>query len=153
MGGAAVVVSTTRLGQSLNEVLTAEPPQRLRQINEGTLSRMGIPLDLIKCFLDNLAFSPRHDTIITVEAGLVLAKAGNGTVLLPFPLDHGVWTGRAERVINELTACYDQATGTKNRYELWVRGTLSPLAKQELQARRIGFAENVDRRIEFMDCP
>jgi hypothetical protein len=203
VGGAAVLVSTTRLGQSLNELLTAEPPQKLQQINEGHLAKMGVPADLSQRFLDSAAFSPRHDTIITaslraltnasgrkdfvqliasapdeeaanfyqqmaetmrgyhegvspikkiaVEAGLALAKAGNGTVLLPFPLDHGVWTERAERVISGLTARYDQATGTKNRYELWVTGTLSPVAKQELQARRIGFAENVDQRIEFMD--
>jgi hypothetical protein len=58
---------------------------------------------------------------------------------------------REKKVINDLTARYDQDTRTKNRYELWVTGTLTPLAKQELQARKIGLAENIDQRVEFMD--
>ena len=37
------------------------------------------------------------------------------------------------------------------RLELWVTGTLSPLARKQLKGPGIKVAENVDERINFMD--
>jgi hypothetical protein len=63
-GGAVMVFSTVRMGDQLNEALRAEPPSRLRIINEEKLEVMGVPDDLIARFLDHPAFTPRHDTLI-----------------------------------------------------------------------------------------
>ena len=63
-GGAVMVFSSVRLGDQLNEALRAEPPSRLRIINEEKLEAMQMPQDLIARFLDHPAFTPRHDTLI-----------------------------------------------------------------------------------------
>ena len=63
-GGAVMVFSTVRMGDQLNEALRAEPPSRLRIINEEKLEAMGVPKELIARFLDHSAFTPRHDTLI-----------------------------------------------------------------------------------------
>jgi hypothetical protein len=63
-GGAVMVFSTVRMGDQLNEALRAEPPSRLRIINEEKLEGMGVPEDLMARFLDHPAFTPRHDTLI-----------------------------------------------------------------------------------------
>ncbi len=63
-GGAVMVFSTVRMADQLNEVVRAEPPSRLRIINEEKLAAMGVPHDLAQRFLDHPAFTPRHDTLI-----------------------------------------------------------------------------------------
>ena len=79
--------------------------------------------------------------------GIILARAANGTVLIPFPLDYGVWTVRAEKVVK--TTLAGQKKGGRNpaKIELWVTGAVSPLARQQLQAQGITVVEHVDRRI------
>jgi hypothetical protein len=63
-GGAVMVFSTVRTADQLNEALRAEPPARLRIINEEKLEGMGVPDHLIQKFLDHPALTPRHDTLI-----------------------------------------------------------------------------------------
>lgn len=63
-GGAVMVFKTVRMADQFNEVLRAEPPARLRLINEEKLQGMGVPEELIQKFLDHPAFTPRHDTLI-----------------------------------------------------------------------------------------
>jgi hypothetical protein len=63
-GAAVLVFSSVRTADQLNEVLRAEPPARLRIINEEKLQSMGVPETLIEKFLDDTAFTPRHDTLI-----------------------------------------------------------------------------------------
>ena len=63
-GGAVLAFKTVRMADQFNEVLRAEPPARLRLINEEKLQGMGVPKDLIQKFLDHPAFTPRHDTLI-----------------------------------------------------------------------------------------
>ncbi len=63
-GGAVMVFSLARTGDQLNEVLRAQPPARLRIMNEEKLQAMGVPDDLAQKFLDHPAFTPRHDTVI-----------------------------------------------------------------------------------------
>lgn len=63
-GGAVLVFSTVRTADQLNEALRAEPPSRLRIINKEKLEGAGVPDALIEKFLDNPAFTPRHDTLI-----------------------------------------------------------------------------------------
>jgi hypothetical protein len=86
-----------------------------------------------------------------VVPGVLFARAANGTVLIPFPLDYGVWGTRAERVVKNSLAGYKAAKPGKAAFELWVTGTLSPLARQQLEAQGIKVVENVDRRIAMMD--
>jgi hypothetical protein len=88
---------------------------------------------------------------INIVSGLVIARAKNGSALLPFPLDHGVWTERADRILGNLVKSYNDSSGKKNTYELWVAGTVSPLARKNLEKLGFKVTENVDERIEIMD--
>jgi hypothetical protein len=96
-----------------------------------------------------------HQTVSPIQeivvAGVLFARAANGTVLIPFPLDYGVWTVRAERAVKNSLAGYKAARPGPATFELWVTGTVSPLARQQLQAQGIKVVENVDRRIALMD--
>ncbi len=83
--------------------------------------------------------------------GIVLARAANGTVLIPFPLDYGVWTVRAERVVKNTLAGNRTPGRTPAHIELWVTGAVSPLARRHLEAQGIKVVENVDRRIGMID--
>jgi len=89
--------------------------------------------------------------IMVINSGALIAKAENGTVIIPFPLDHGVWTQRADRMLSKLVSDYNRTSGTNNRFELWVTGTLSPLARDELKSLGINVTENVDKRIKLMN--
>ncbi|ABK16702.1 hypothetical protein [Syntrophobacter fumaroxidans] len=89
---------------------------------------------------------------ITVSSVLVLARAANGSVLVPFPLDHGVWTERAADVADSFMRGREhQSKGSKPRVELWVTGTLSPLFREQMARRGVKVNENVYRQVELMD--
>ncbi len=83
--------------------------------------------------------------------GIILARAANGTVLIPFPLNYGVWTVRAERVVKNTLAGYKTPSRTSPKFELWVTGAVSPLARRQLEAQGIKVVEKVDKRIGMMD--
>ena len=87
---------------------------------------------------------------IKVLAGLTVAEGENGAVLIPFPLDHGVWSERASEVVNHLITS-TRAAGLTGKPELWVTGTVSPLARQQLGLLGIEVVENVDERFAFID--
>jgi hypothetical protein len=108
-------------------------------------------------FFEDIAeiMSGYHETAapigeIAVVNGFVLARTKKGTALLPFPLDHGVWSERADRVITNLQATY-AAAGFSGKFEIWVTGTVTPLARRQLQLRGMEVVENVDARIRFID--
>lgn len=89
---------------------------------------------------------------ITAASILVLAKATNGTVLVPFPLDHAVWTERAEDVADSfLKRREQQQKGAKTHAELWVTGTVSPMFKEQMTRRGVKVNEKVYRQLEFVD--
>jgi hypothetical protein len=96
----------------------------------------------------NEKVSPIRDII--VNSGLVLASAENNSVLIPLPLDYGVWTERADKILNNITKTYNAPKG-KAYFELWVTGTVSPLAKQSLEKVGIKVTENIVEKIDFMD--
>jgi hypothetical protein len=54
---------------------------------------------------------------------------------------------RAERVVQNTLA----GNQTPARFELWVTGRVSPLARRQIEAQGIKVVENVDRRIDMMD--
>ena len=77
----------------------------------------------------------------------VLAETISGKSIIPFPLDHGVWTRRAEKVFDTLIS---ENPKYKGKFELWVTGTLSDRAKKELSARKIKVMEDIDKKFEYI---
>ena len=201
-GAAGAALSGVRWSNALNDLLKVEPASRLRIINEKKLADMGIPKDLAKQFLDHLAFTPRHDTILVealsrlagaggrekfLEAALraedevdanfftnaaqilrgyhetvspiteiqtslrlAVAQAKNGNALVPLPLDHLIWTQTADRRSQEVKSGY-RATGFNGKFDLWLIGTASPLARQRLAERGMTVVEEVGKRVEIID--
>src|SRR5262247_2931934 len=73
-------------------------------------------------------------TSLTIVRPLVVAQTKAGPAIIPFALDYGVWTANADRLSQKLKTSY-RAPGFNSRFELWVTGTVSPTAKQELEKR------------------
>lgn len=96
----------------------------------------------------NETVSPIED--IALVNGLTVARAKNGRALIPYPLDRGVWSKRGSTVLSHLKQTYE-ATGFKGKFEFWVTGTVSPLARQWLVGQDIAVTENVDEKIGFLD--
>jgi len=80
--------------------------------------------------------------------GVLVARAANGAAFVPFPLDYGVWSLRAEQVVKKTLAARPGRPKPAG-IELWVSGAMSPLARSQLEAQGIKVVENVDRRIGF----
>jgi hypothetical protein len=89
-------------------------------------------------------------TGITMFDVLTVAQAQSGVAIVPFALDHGVWTANADRLSQHLRTAY-KAAGFNGRFELWVAGTLTPRAKQELQARGFTVVEQAGSQVEIVD--
>ena len=89
-------------------------------------------------------------TAITMIEALTVAQTRSGTALIPFALDYGVWTANADKLSQHLKANY-RPDGFNGKFELWVTGTLSPTAKQELQGRGFTVVENAGGRFEIVD--
>jgi hypothetical protein len=108
-------------------------------------------------FMQNLTeiLAAYHQTVSPLREltapGIILARAANGTILIPFPLDYGVWSPRAERVVTGTLAGYRTPDGQPARYEFWVTGAVSPLARRNLEARGITVKEGMGRRLALMD--
>ncbi|MCZ6773733.1 MAG: hypothetical protein O7G83_17375 [Proteobacteria bacterium] len=96
----------------------------------------------------NQIISPIQD--IAIVNGLTVARAKNGSALIPFPLDRGVWSERASQIVRHMTRTYG-ATGFRGKYDLWVTGTVSPLFRERLTGLGIEVTENVDEKIGFLD--
>jgi len=96
-----------------------------------------------------------HETVarlsaISVVGRLTVAQTNGGQALIAFPLDRLIWTQRADQVSNNLKASY-RAPGFNGTFDLWVTGTLSPLARQQLEQRGFRVVERVNTRIEILD--
>jgi hypothetical protein len=89
-------------------------------------------------------------TGITMVGPLAVAQTKAGAAVIPFALDYGVWTANADRLSENVKATY-RAPGFDGRFELWVTGSLSPTAKQELQARGFSVVEQVGTRVDIID--
>jgi hypothetical protein len=87
---------------------------------------------------------------ISVYGPLVFAKATNGVVLIPLPLDHGIWTERASQRVPMAMGAYKAANPNSKKYEAWVTGTVSKLAKAEMAKLGIQVVEKVDKRVEYL---
>jgi hypothetical protein len=87
---------------------------------------------------------------VTMFDAIPVARSRGGVAIIPLALDHGVWTANADRVTKHLKATY-KAPGFGGRFELWLTGTLSARAKQELQARGFAVVERVGSRLDIVD--
>ena len=85
-----------------------------------------------------------------VAGRVTVAQARNGNALVPLPLDHLVWTDAADRRSQEVKATY-RARGFNGKFDLWMTGTASQLARQKLAERGMTVAEEVGKRVEIVD--
>ena len=63
-GPASSVITATSLSKSFNNIVSTEPPSRIRIINEDKLKQMGISDDLAKRYLDQPVYTPRQNLIL-----------------------------------------------------------------------------------------
>jgi hypothetical protein len=89
-------------------------------------------------------------TGITMVGPLTVAQTKAGAAMIPFALDHGVWTANADKLSQELKTSY-RAPGFNGSFELWVSGAVSARGKRELQARGFTVVEQVGGRIDIVD--
>jgi hypothetical protein len=89
-------------------------------------------------------------TGITMVGALTVAQTKAGTAVIPFALDYGVWTANADKLSQNMKATY-KAPGFNGNFELWVTGSLSPTAKQKLQARGFKAVDQVGGRFDIID--
>lgn len=87
---------------------------------------------------------------IGVYGPLVFARAKNGVVMVPLPLDQGFWTERASQRVPSALAAYRGNNPLAKNFEFWVTGTVSKLAADELAKVRVKVVERVDKRIEYV---
>ena len=64
-------------------------------------------------------------TGITMVGPLTVAQTKAGAALIPFALDHGVWTANADKLSQNMKATY-KAPGFNGNFEIWITGTASP---------------------------
>jgi hypothetical protein len=90
-------------------------------------------------------------TNISVVSGLIFARSQSGSVLMPFPIDNVIWTEKNATIVNAAVTGYKSANPSDSKLELWVRGTVTPLARKNLEALGIKVVEQVEKTIMFMD--
>ena len=96
-----------------------------------------------------------HETVgpitgITMVGALTVAQTKSGVAIIPFALDYGVWTANADRLSQNMKATYKDP-GFNGNFEFWVTGTLSPVGKQELEARGYKVVEQAGSRFDILD--
>jgi hypothetical protein len=87
---------------------------------------------------------------ISMNSDFVTASAANNSVLFPLPIDYGIWTESAEKILGNMVSASASSADGKS-FELWVTGTISPLARKNLEALGIKVMERVDNKIQFVD--
>jgi hypothetical protein len=87
---------------------------------------------------------------LRVFGPLVFARASNGTVLAPLPLDQGFWTERASQRVPDAITAYKAANPNAKKFEFWVTGTVSKLARDELAKLNVKVVDHSDKQIEFV---
>jgi len=80
-GPASSVITATSLSKSFNNILTTEPPTRIRIINEEKLKQMGINPDVAKAYLDQPIYTPRQNLLLVDALSRLGAATGRDTFL------------------------------------------------------------------------
>ncbi|MDR3554992.1 MAG: hypothetical protein P4L55_09590 [Syntrophobacteraceae bacterium] len=92
--------------------------------------------------------SPIKD--LAVFGPLVFARAANGTVVIPLPIDRAIWTQSASQRVSGAMRSYRAANPNVKGYQFWLTGTASKLAKERAAKHGIKTVEYVGSRIELM---
>jgi hypothetical protein len=114
--------------------------------NEASANSFMVVTEILREY--QLKISPLRQIIL--RSDLVLADAENGYLFVPFAADYGLWTERMDRTLTSLVR-ERRSSDSKAKFELWVTGTLSPFAREEVKRLGILVIENVDQKIELMD--
>ncbi len=88
---------------------------------------------------------------ISVFGPLVFAKASNGTVIIPLPLDYAIWTELASERVPDAVRSFKAANPKVKKYEIWLTGTASKMVKEETAKLGVQAQWNVGSVIEFTD--
>jgi hypothetical protein len=80
-GPASSVITGTSLGKSFNNILSTEPPARIRIINEEKLKQMGIPDELAKRYLDQPVYTPSQNLLLVDSLARLGAATGRDAYL------------------------------------------------------------------------
>lgn len=81
---------------------------------------------------------------------LAVAQTKAGAALVAAPVDQVTWTERTDRVTAQLKNGY-RPDGFNGRIELWLTGTSSSVARQELEQRGFAVTERAGTRVEVLD--
>ena len=81
---------------------------------------------------------------------LTVSQTKAGAALVAAPLDQLIWTERVDRVTGQLKSGY-RPDGFTGRFELWLTGTASPVARQELGQRGFTVTDRAGTRVEVLD--
>ena len=71
-------------------------------------------------------------------------------MLIPLPIDHGVWTEKAEKILTNMIATFKAPAG-KAQFERWLTGTASTIAKKGVESLGLTLTEYRDKKLEFVD--
>lgn len=96
-----------------------------------------------------------HQTVSPLTAiarlnRLTVAKTQAGQAVVTLPADQLIWTDRVDEVSGGVASEY-RAGGLGPKIDLWLTGTASPRARQELGSRGITVIETANSRVEVLD--
>lgn len=89
-------------------------------------------------------------TAITPLTRITVGQTRGGRAVLALPVDRLIWTDRVDQVTGGLKSTY-KADGFGGQFDVWITGTVSPAARQELAGRGFTVTENVNTRVEVLD--
>jgi hypothetical protein len=87
---------------------------------------------------------------ITTLGRLPLGRTKERSMFFPAPVDYAIWMQRTEVLFDRLSSTL-RHKGEIIRVDLWVTGTVSPRARQELLHRGIVARENMAQQIQLVD--
>ncbi|PYN08390.1 MAG: hypothetical protein DME02_07885 [Candidatus Rokuibacteriota bacterium] len=87
---------------------------------------------------------------IRVVNRFTVAQSSAGPAVIALPADRLIWTQRVDDASQQLATSY-QAPGFNGKFDVWLTGTLSPGARQGLEARGFTVTERVNARVEVLD--
>ena len=86
---------------------------------------------------------------ISLHDSLLFARASNGTVVIALPLDCVMWTEVVGEWIPAAIARYKAMNPGLKMYDIWLTGTASEMARNEVAKTGVRIVEKVGNQIEF----
>jgi hypothetical protein len=84
------------------------------------------PANFFQCVVETMRgyhskIAPIQD--ISAYSPLIFARASNGTVIIPLPLDRAIWTERASQRVPDAMSSYKATNPRSKKFEFWLTGT------------------------------